>query len=281
MRLICPNCDAHYEVGDDAIPDTGRDVQCSACGHAWFQTPSRVRPEALSIPKPTAWKTQDTSASWDEGDPQATGADAPPAPPAQQAPAPQAPVPTAPAQRKPADDETLEILRQEAAYEAQVRARERATLESQPDLGLRVRSAPPALPPEDLPADVSEPPEDPVQMRKQAARRALPDIDDISSTLQPVTQPRRHGDRQDLLPPTDEAESRGFTTGFIMVTSAVMALAAVYVAAPNLADAIPGLADVLERYTATVDLMRIWVLDTVNGLMQSATEALNSDTGNN
>ncbi|MEN9850001.1 MAG: zinc-ribbon domain, partial [Pseudomonadota bacterium] len=27
MRLICPNCDAEYEVDASAIPDTGRDVQ--------------------------------------------------------------------------------------------------------------------------------------------------------------------------------------------------------------------------------------------------------------
>lgn len=37
MRLVCPNCDAEYEVTEDAIPDAGRDVQCSNCGHAWFQ----------------------------------------------------------------------------------------------------------------------------------------------------------------------------------------------------------------------------------------------------
>ncbi len=42
MRLVCPNCDAKYEVPDDAIPEGGRDVQCSGCGHAWFQ----MRPEA-------------------------------------------------------------------------------------------------------------------------------------------------------------------------------------------------------------------------------------------
>ncbi|MDN5787868.1 zinc-ribbon domain-containing protein [Pseudorhodobacter sp.] len=39
MRLICPNCDAQYEVDDAAIPEAGRDVQCSNCGHAWFQMP--------------------------------------------------------------------------------------------------------------------------------------------------------------------------------------------------------------------------------------------------
>ena len=37
MRLVCPNCEAKYEVPEDAIPDTGRDVQCTNCGHSWFQ----------------------------------------------------------------------------------------------------------------------------------------------------------------------------------------------------------------------------------------------------
>lgn len=42
MRLVCPNCEAKYEVPEDAIPETGRDVQCANCGHAWFQ----MRPRA-------------------------------------------------------------------------------------------------------------------------------------------------------------------------------------------------------------------------------------------
>ncbi|MBA3911101.1 MAG: hypothetical protein C0524_14810 [Rhodobacter sp.] len=44
MRLVCPNCDAKYEVPDDAIPDTGRDVQCANCSHSWFQ----MRPRSAS-----------------------------------------------------------------------------------------------------------------------------------------------------------------------------------------------------------------------------------------
>lgn len=37
MRLICPRCQAHYEIADSVIPATGRDVECSACSHVWFQ----------------------------------------------------------------------------------------------------------------------------------------------------------------------------------------------------------------------------------------------------
>ena len=39
MRLVCPNCGAQYEVDDRVMPEAGRDVQCSNCGHAWFHTP--------------------------------------------------------------------------------------------------------------------------------------------------------------------------------------------------------------------------------------------------
>jgi predicted Zn finger-like uncharacterized protein len=46
MRLVCPNCDAEYEVDNAAIPLAGRDVQCSNCGHAWFQTHPEVEAEA-------------------------------------------------------------------------------------------------------------------------------------------------------------------------------------------------------------------------------------------
>lgn len=38
MRLTCPNCTAQYQVPADAIPENGRDVQCSACDHTWFQS---------------------------------------------------------------------------------------------------------------------------------------------------------------------------------------------------------------------------------------------------
>lgn len=48
MRLVCPNCDAKYEVPDGAIPQGGRDVQCSACGHAWFQQSLEVEAAAAA-----------------------------------------------------------------------------------------------------------------------------------------------------------------------------------------------------------------------------------------
>lgn len=54
MRLVCPNCGAQYEVDDRVMPEEGRDVQCSNCGHAWFFTPpkpSTAQAEATPEPK--------------------------------------------------------------------------------------------------------------------------------------------------------------------------------------------------------------------------------------
>lgn len=58
MRMICPNCEAQYEVDANVIPETGRDVQCSNCGHTWFQRRSELeddrapQPAGLLQPEP-------------------------------------------------------------------------------------------------------------------------------------------------------------------------------------------------------------------------------------
>jgi resuscitation-promoting factor RpfA len=50
MRLVCPNCEAKYEVPEDAIPDVGRDVQCASCGHSWFQMRPRTAATVAEAP---------------------------------------------------------------------------------------------------------------------------------------------------------------------------------------------------------------------------------------
>ena len=54
MRLVCPNCEAKYEVPEDAIPETGRDVQCANCGHAWYQMRPRAAAAAPAVAAPAA-----------------------------------------------------------------------------------------------------------------------------------------------------------------------------------------------------------------------------------
>lgn len=52
MRLVCPNCGAQYEVDDRVIPENGRDVQCSACGHGWYQTRKELSVSEEGEPAP-------------------------------------------------------------------------------------------------------------------------------------------------------------------------------------------------------------------------------------
>ncbi|MDH2326495.1 zinc-ribbon domain-containing protein [Cereibacter sp. SYSU M97828] len=51
MRLNCPGCGAQYEVDESAVPEEGRDVQCSACGHGWFQYPP-ITARPFGAPEP-------------------------------------------------------------------------------------------------------------------------------------------------------------------------------------------------------------------------------------
>ena len=58
MRLICPNCSAQYEIDVSLIPDEGRDVQCSNCGHTWFELPP-APPVYADAPVPEAPVAED------------------------------------------------------------------------------------------------------------------------------------------------------------------------------------------------------------------------------
>ncbi len=60
MRLVCPNCSAQYEIDGSMIPDEGRDVQCSNCGHTWFELPGPAQP-AAAMATGDAFGADDTS----------------------------------------------------------------------------------------------------------------------------------------------------------------------------------------------------------------------------
>lgn len=92
MRLVCPNCEAKYEVPEDAIPETGRDVQCANCGHAWFQMrPRPTAAETAPVPPPPTPVPDAPAAEVRATEPSAvagTASEAAPAPAPEAAPAP-------------------------------------------------------------------------------------------------------------------------------------------------------------------------------------------------
>ncbi len=51
MRLICPKCDAQYEIDSALLPEGGCEVECSSCGHIWFQSQPAAEPSAEFNPE--------------------------------------------------------------------------------------------------------------------------------------------------------------------------------------------------------------------------------------
>lgn len=288
MRLICPNCGAQYEVDDNVIPPAGRDVQCSACGHTWFQQ----SPEAMA--ETAASADPDGLPSHEEWGAIAAIAEPPPDAAAGAAPPDAAPEGYAgtdattdlsgddgtdddtgaaetEATRRMLDESLLAILREEAEREARARRAEGRSLETQPDLGLAplpaalaARAAAVASPSETTAAaersarlrpDPSE-----SQDAEGARRDRLPDIEVINSTLRASSE--RGGAGASLDAPETRARRRaGFRLGFVAVVLLVAGAMGVYAYAPRIAVWAPPLEPVLLRYVAAVDASRIW-LDT-------------------
>lgn len=280
MRITCPNCDAQYEVDDRALPAAGRDVQCSNCGHAWFQ----LHPEAearLAADEETFGSGEDETVIAPEAPPlgDEDEADTPPAA-------------EGPRRRAAFDDDVLAVLREEAERESAARrAEEGSGLETQPELGLEetrdrsaaiaraeaarrrmaeMRAAPEPAPAagddghdlfEDEPAAAEPPP--------ISRRNLLPDIEEINSSLRSnAARPRSEAAGGSAA----TAGGGGFRLGFLLTVLVAIAGAAAYVAAPMLSARVPALAAPLAAYVAAVDQARLWL----DGLMRQAAASLSS-----
>ncbi|MCV2888064.1 zinc-ribbon domain-containing protein [Ruegeria aquimaris] len=267
MRLTCPNCDAQYEVPDEVIPTEGRDVQCSNCGHTWFQPPA-----GAPMPEPSDTEDETLPPGYDDDDdeeyedePRQTGPDHGQSDaydddyddeeaPAEPAPGGQA--------ARGLDPDISDILRQEAARETQLRAREAEALESQPDLGLdaypgdepkrRAREA------QDRMARIrGEEPE--TEDEAAGSRRGLlPDIEEINSTL-------RGADAVTAAPAPVSAKrvrkrrSGGFMRGLTVMLLFGAVLFLLYANAPQIARSVPQADPMLSAYVALVDQARLWL----------------------
>lgn len=257
MRLTCPNCRAQYEVADDAIPARGRDVQCSSCGHGWFQVP--------------------------DGAAARTGSDraAPPAPETTET-APDLPrVSARMAPQRDLDPAIAEVLRAEAAREARQRRRETADLlESQQELALDdAPSDDAATPGADLDAPAPPPARFAEAKRADVPRRdLLPDIEEINSSLRAKTLTKAAAANR-----LTEAEfaahkrnGRGFRLGFASVLLVALFAVLVYANAAAISARVPAAAPYLEIYVSQMNAGRLWL----NGKLLAGSAALEEMIGN-
>ncbi|OIP87034.1 MAG: hypothetical protein AUK37_02175 [Rhodobacterales bacterium CG2_30_65_12] len=305
MRLVCPNCGAQYEVDDRVIPQGGRDVQCSACGHGWYQMPAGHQDEAADEeplvdedltddgadaeadePKelapeddlaaadaPEKDKAEDDEAEDDEPDKDEAGGDE------------SAAMPAGAARPREIDDGIRSILQEEAQRELEARANAPKPapepVETQPDLGLDAGPSPDeerrriarermarmrGVDEDDLPepdfdahAEPAEPPAQPVQ-----GRNPFPNIEEINSTLDGHAPGAATGTAHTAMA---AGRSRGFSRGFVLVLLLAALAFALYVQAPKLAQSVPALEPVLTGYVEVVNSARIWLDETLRGMI--------------
>lgn len=279
MRLICPNCDAEYEVDAGAIPDSGRDVQCSNCGHAWFQMAPEVEAEiaaeqalfdapptvggASLAAAPVAAQTQATPAAFEPPAPPAAAATDLTATDLTEAAAKTDTAPPAPAYApRSIDESVLAVLREEAEREVEARKIEAPAVETQSEMGLE---QPATAGVARRLARLNGAPE-PV-IKPQTRREMLPEIEEINSTLRASSE-RRTGPSAGIAEPLDDdaGKKSSFRSGFALTLVIAVALLAAYVMAPKLAQQFPAAAGTLNAYVAAVDAGRL----AVDGLLKSA-----------
>jgi predicted Zn finger-like uncharacterized protein len=259
MRLICPNCSAEYEIPDDAIPEGGRDLQCSSCGIAWFSKLDETDslPQATSQAEPTQVEPKAVS---DQKQPISN-------------PRPLGPSPAlnTSANLPPLDTAVAEVLRQEAAVEVRRRSNDGAGgVESQPDLGLdalggtataqrharetrerlaRIRGVPEQasaagsglttpLPETDKTAD-------------------LPDLEALNSSLRQAEGDVSMASLSNSAPAF--YQQAGFFAGFLFIVSIAAVLALTYSQTGLISQIVPDLSEPLEYYQMAVDQARGWL----------------------
>ncbi len=266
MRLICPNCDAQYEVPDEVVPVTGRDVQCSNCGNTWFQH----HPDHLPEPEDEEIE-EELSAVEPEDDEEL---------------APEPPLGAPKPRRRQLDPAVAEILRQEAEVEHEARRRRQRdqSLESQPDLGLEAPASGSKEPNLTGPSlerrapvqkDEEISPEAAAAAAAIASRRELlPDIDELNSSLREESSTRSvpPAVREEVGAGGEPKQPGGFRRGFLTVLIIFALLALTYIYAPELSDLVPPASGLLSDYVQWVDRMRV----ALDGQLRSAVDSLNN-----
>lgn len=264
MRLTCPNCGAQYEVPDEVIPESGRDVQCSNCGETWFQQhPAHAEAGVATAPDPAGGGDRDWAEPDEDQGPEPAAATAEPPPPSE---------------RPQLDPGIARVLREEAKREARARDKEaRGGLETQADLGLdmaeddddrrshqaRARMARlqgKATTQEDFEAD---------DIDAGSRRDFLPDIDDINSTISAGgTSDYRDTSARDGTRATQPVPRGGFGRGLRLAILLAIIATALYLFAGRIGEAMPALASPLAAYAEAVDGLRAMLNEQVYGLLK-------------
>ena len=274
MRLICPNCNAQYNVADDAIPQGGRDVQCSSCEKTWFQTRksrilSREVSRIVSTPAPPAAKSTSRDASAHDT-PQ--GANSTKDGPEHE------PVTDKPRHRQ-IDPSVANILRKEAArshgvtdYSAGGTSKRR---ETSPEVvaETRKRIAQFTEVEGSAPASASQ---GGTSMSGSGAKpdpRSVPEINEINAALRGRAE-AKDGSGLTELDKHNAARRQGFRRGFLIVLILMGAIVLPYVYAEQIVAQMPELSGYMATYVAVIEQLRVSLNAFTGGIIETVSNLI-------
>lgn len=260
IRLTCPECGMEYTLAADAIPASGREVECTACGHVW-QAQGQATEPAMALPQAAEHNDSDVVRHENVNAP--------------------APKPVNLSRKLP--ENVLSILRDEVEYERKARAADDilpvssqadpewpATTITEPGTPDPVTPKPmPRLPapapkaeapqqpapakPSDLPLRMPSPPDPVTPPSSPAATAAAAAIVKHDRVQKPQT-PLHNS-------PLIKARRRsGYWPGFGLAAMIALAALALYLLAPRM-EGSGTIGDGLNAYRAQVDLARNWLAD--------------------
>ena len=266
MRLICPKCDAQYDIADDVIPPGGRDVQCSSCAHTWFQMdkpaiagrPLTRRPEQ----KPPVMSDAPRHA------------------------------PIESPSRKPLDSSIADILREEAAREQEKakagvdtpRETAVASARTSGTAGMTAseRAAETRRRIAEMTGDAAATPAAVAAASTGAVApgvnlRSMPDIEEINATLRARAQVKNASGLTEA-EQEQVAQRRGFRRGFFVMLALIALLIAPYFLADQITENLPQTKDAMAQYVQTVDQLRAWLGDQAQKGREMASELMSGDS---
>jgi predicted Zn finger-like uncharacterized protein len=314
MRLVCPNCSAQYEVEAAVIPVAGRDVQCSNCGHTWWQRRAGAGASPEPVAEPEAGPARETDETVAPGEVEAEATDpveaaaddlaeikaqvaaeaGMPAPPAPQAVHPSAPAVTDPDDWTDEDDDDAPAPPPPADLAARRKSLDEAVLdvlrqEAEREAQARQGEGAPAADPAGaaLAATLGrgeDEREAAVRARMDAmdgagrpggrGNQRLPDVEEINSTLEGRVSEPATAPEEDRTLAAYYQRRAGFRLGFTTMLAAAIAVLILYTFADGIVARVPSMEPGMASFVQTVDAGRIWL----NGAATEATEAIRGVT---
>lgn len=291
MELICPSCEARYQVPDGSIGEKGRQVSCLNCGAVWHAFPPLVLGNgdtSASAPRGLNWQGP-------EGMPRPPSPTPVPAGSASDAPA--APAAAAPEPRLAGSEAASGADRMAASRSEQLAEIREMLAEVQSEDRAQAAMSPGAKPIESdtgavpltasnaavaaaavesgpiVDPRVSEAREREVQSMVRAEEEAFRErAERLQNRPNKAKQTdvkkleRSHKRRHARIKNAKAAGSGAFMTGLLLVVMIAAVMIALYLLHPQIIERMPGSEAALNEYVATIDSMRVSLAETFSGL---------------